>query len=211
MLVMLLAVPLLLPALVAPFIGAVLTSLWTMPAWFLLPIVLLRPSAVVLRRSAAIKVAVTVLVISVAVLFAAPVLAWRNLVEGTKEGRQYYALVARQVGEQWHARTGKPLRIVMGDPYLVLAATFYAADHPDSVPNYVPRAAPWVTPDRLDREGWVAICAADDKNCADEGRRLAANKAGVTFVQFQVKRQFLGREGRTGDFLSILVPPAEPN
>jgi 4-amino-4-deoxy-L-arabinose transferase-like glycosyltransferase len=163
MLATLLGVPLLLPALIAPFISAVLTPLWTMPAWFLLPIVLLRPSAVVLRRTAAAKVAVTVLAIAIAVLIAAPVLAWRNLIEGTKEGRQFYAPVAKETGERWHARTGKPLGIVMGDPYLALATTFYAADHPDSVPNFVPRTAPWVTQDRLDREGWAAICAADDQ------------------------------------------------
>ena len=131
MLVTLLAVPLLLPALIAPFISAVLTPLWTMPAWFLLPIVLLRPPAVVLRRTAAAKVAVTVLAVAIAVLFAAPMLAWRNLIAGTKERRQFYALVAKEAGEQWHARTGTPLRIVMGDPYLTLATTFYAADHPE--------------------------------------------------------------------------------
>jgi 4-amino-4-deoxy-L-arabinose transferase-like glycosyltransferase len=74
MLISLLSAPLLLPAIVAPLIGAVLTPLWTMPAWFLLPIVLLRPSTIVLPRDAAIKVAVTVLAISIAVLFAAPIL-----------------------------------------------------------------------------------------------------------------------------------------
>ena len=136
MLVTLLAVPLLLPALVAPFIGAVLTSLWTMSAWFLLPIVLLRPAAVILRRTAAVEVAATVLVISIAILVAAPVLAWRNFVEGTKERREFYALVAREAGAQWHMVTGKPLTIVMGDPFRQLATTFYAADHPDSVPNF---------------------------------------------------------------------------
>jgi hypothetical protein len=211
MLVALLAVPLLLPALIAPFIGAVLTPLWTMPAWFLLPIVLLRPSTVVLRRTAAAKVVATVLVISIAVLLAAPVLAWRNLAEGTKEGRQFYALVARQVDEQWHARTGTALRIVMGDPYLALATTFYAADHPDSVPNFVPTTAPWVTRDRLNREGWVAICATGDQTCIGEGQRLAADQPGVSYVPFQARADFLGAQGKTGDFLLILVPPAEPN
>jgi Dolichyl-phosphate-mannose-protein mannosyltransferase len=211
MLVALLAVPLLLPAIVAPFIGAVLTSLWTMPAWFLLPIVLLRPSTVVLRRAAAIKVAATVLVISVAVLLAAPVLAWRNLVEGTKEGRQFYALVAKELGAQWHMMTGKPLTIVMGDPFLAPAATFYGAGHPDSVPNFVPRTAPWVTRDRLDREGWAGVCIANDKNCLEEGQRLAADRPGVTLVPFHAKAHFLGLAGREGYFLLILVPPEEPN
>jgi 4-amino-4-deoxy-L-arabinose transferase-like glycosyltransferase len=209
MLVVMLAVPLLLPALVAPLIGAVLTPLWTMHAWFLLPIVLLRPTTVVLRRSAAVKVAATVLVVAIAVLFAAPVLAWRNLVEGTKEGRQFYALVAKELSEQWHAKTGKPLRIITGDPFPAMATTFYAADHPDSVPNFSLRTAPWVTQDRLDREGWAAVCTAGDKDCLDEGQRRAASRTGVTFVPFEATRRFLGITGKTGSFLLILVPPAE--
>jgi Dolichyl-phosphate-mannose-protein mannosyltransferase len=210
MLATMLAVPLLLPALVAPLIAAVLTPLWTLHAWFLLPIVLLRPATVVLRRSAAVKVAATVLVVAIAVLFAAPVLAWRNLIEGTKEGRQFYAPVAKEVSERWHMKTGQRLRIVMGDPFLALATTFYAADHPDSVPSFALRTAPWVTQARLDREGWAAICTADDKNCLDEGRRLAANRTGGAVVPFEATRHFLGLTGKTGNFVVILVPPAEP-
>jgi 4-amino-4-deoxy-L-arabinose transferase-like glycosyltransferase len=209
MLIAMLAVPLLLPAIVAPFIGAVLTPLWTMHAWFLLPIVLLRPTTVVLRRSTAVKVAVTVLVVAITVLFAAPVLAWRNLVEGTKEGRQFYALVAKKLSEHWHIKTGKPLRIVMGDPFLALATTFYAPDHPDSVPNFALRTAPWVTQARLDHEGWAAICPADDENCLDEGRRLAANRTGATVISFEATPHFLGFTGKAGNFFLILVPPAE--
>ena len=41
MLVLLLATPLVLPMLTAPIVGVMLTPLWTMSAWFLLPIILL--------------------------------------------------------------------------------------------------------------------------------------------------------------------------
>ena len=43
MLVILFGGLLFLPLISAPFIGVVLTSLWTMPIWFLLPIILLAP------------------------------------------------------------------------------------------------------------------------------------------------------------------------
>ena len=45
MLVVLLVVPLLLPLVVSPLAGIKFTPLWTMPAWFLLPIVLLSAAA----------------------------------------------------------------------------------------------------------------------------------------------------------------------
>jgi hypothetical protein len=72
MLVVLLAVPLLLPPLSAPFLGVRLTSLWTMPAWFLLPIILLAPNAVVLPRRAAVAAGILVLAVTAGALAVAP-------------------------------------------------------------------------------------------------------------------------------------------
>ena len=61
MLVVLLAVQLLLPALSAPFVGVELTPLWTMQAWFLLPIILLGPPTTVVPRMKAAYIAAAVL------------------------------------------------------------------------------------------------------------------------------------------------------
>src|SRR5215470_1454053 len=82
MLVVLLAVPLVLPAVVAPFIGAVLTPLWTMSAWFLLPIVLLRPRAAEFTRVAAIRITALVAASTIVTLAAAPWLAQRTHAAG---------------------------------------------------------------------------------------------------------------------------------
>src|SRR5260370_29737858 len=97
MLVVLLAVPLVLPAVVAPFIGAVLTPPWTMPAGFLLPIVLLRPKAAGLTRVAAIRITALVAAITISSVAAAPWLAWRTHVAGTGGGREYYRLGSAQM------------------------------------------------------------------------------------------------------------------
>ena len=135
MLVVLLAVPLALPAMVAPFVGAVLTPLWTMQAWFLLPIVLLRPKAAVLTRVAAIRITALVIVMTIAILLAAPWLAWRRHVEGTAQRREYYRLVSAELTNTWHLATVAPLKIVMGDLYLASAVTFYSPDHPELGPG----------------------------------------------------------------------------
>ena len=81
MLVVLLAAPLLLPAMAAPFIGAVLTPLWTMSAWFLLPIVLPRPKAADLTRVATIRITALVATITICSVAAAPWLAWRKYID----------------------------------------------------------------------------------------------------------------------------------
>ena len=151
-----------------------------MSAWFLLPIVLLRPDSAKFTRTAAIRTTALVIAITLGALIAAPFLARYYHAAGTKQGREYYRQVSNEVTNAWHLGIGLPLRIVMGDYNLVLAATFYSSDHPDSVPRFELISAPWVTPERLDREGWAAICMADDEDCVGEARRRAS-RARPTF------------------------------
>ena len=208
MLVVLLAVPLVLPAVAAPFIGAVLTPLWTMSAWFLLPIVLLRPKAADLTRVAAIRITALVATITISALAAAPWLAWRKHVDGTKEGREYDRLVSAEITNAWHTATGLPLKIVMGNPDLASAMTFYSPDHPDSMPGFeIGAAAPWITPDRLAEDGWAAICNADDENCVETARHHAADKPNVQFVTYSTLSRYLDKPGKLGRFFFILAAP----
>jgi hypothetical protein len=208
MLVILLVVPLVLPAVVAPFIGAALTPLSTTPAWFLLPVVLLRPKAANLSRIAAIRITALVAILTLCALLAAPLIAWQRHLGGpTREGREYYRQIANEVTTAWHLGTGQPLRIVMGDRNLVAAATFYSPDHPDSVPNFDLASTPWVTPDRLKSEGHAAICSADDQPCVDEARRLVADRTDTQFITFSTINRYLGKPGRLGRFLFILAAP----
>jgi Dolichyl-phosphate-mannose-protein mannosyltransferase len=207
MLIALLAVPLVLPAVVAPFIGAVLTPLWTMSAWFLLPIVLLRPKATEFSRVASIRTTALVVAITLACLIAAPWLAWQRHLTGTKEGREYYRAVSAEITNAWHLATAMRLRIVMGELGLASAVTFYSPDHPDSVPNFQLSAAPWVTADRLKRDGFATICMTDDEDCVDAARREAAGKAGTHVVTFATVNRYLGDPGKLGRFTFILVPP----
>jgi len=207
MLVVLLAVPLLLPAIIAPFIGVVLTPLWTMPGWFLLPIVLLRPQAAKLTRVATIRITALVILITLAALIAAPFLASYYNGTGTKESREYYRPVGAEVTNAWHLAAGTPLAIVMGDPDLVSATTFYSPDHPDSVANFDLTATPWVTPDRLRRDGFATMCKADDQTCVDAARRDAAGKATAQFITFATINRYRGKAGKLGRFLFVLVPP----
>ncbi|HMA71257.1 MAG TPA: glycosyltransferase family 39 protein [Xanthobacteraceae bacterium] len=208
MLVVLLATPLVLPAVVAPFIGAVLTPLWTMSAWFLLPIILLRPKAADLTRVAAIRIAALVVIITIASLAAAPWLAWHKHIDGTKEGREYYRLISAEMTNAWHLATGLPLRVVMGNPYLASAATFYSPDHPDSMPGFeIGAAAPWITPQRLASDGWAAVCNADDENCVEAAKHLAAGKSNAQFINYSTINRYLGKPGKLGRFFFILAAP----
>ena len=61
----------------------------------------------------------------------------------------------------------------MGDPHLAAAIAFYSPDHPDVVPDFDLQRAPFVSEQRLDGDGFAAICRAEDTACVDEARRRA--------------------------------------
>jgi 4-amino-4-deoxy-L-arabinose transferase-like glycosyltransferase len=204
MLAVLLWAPLLLPAVTAPLLDLALTSLWTMQGWFVLPILLLMPERVALRRTAAVHVAAGVAVIALVALLASPVLAYVKHMQGAGQSREYYEPLADELSRRWHALTPRPLRIVMGDQDFALAMSFYAPDHPDSVPAFDVSASPWVTPARIESEGFAVICR--DASCAQRAVQLAKDRD-VRQQDIEVVRWFFGSATAPERFTLVLVPP----
>ena len=205
MLAALLWVPLLLPAVSAPFLGVDLTALWTMQAWFLLPVLLLIPERIALARAAAVKVAAGVAAIALAALLVSPVLAFVKHTQGVGQGRAYYSPVSDELTRRWHALTPRPLKIVMGNQDFATAASFYAPDHPDSVPDFYFRASPWVTQARIEREGFAVICL--DQSCAQRAMQLAKGHPGARQENIEVVRRFFGWATASARFIVVLAPP----
>jgi 4-amino-4-deoxy-L-arabinose transferase-like glycosyltransferase len=196
-----------LPMVTAPILRSELTPLWTMQGWFLLPILLIAPGAVVLTRLAAVRAAIAVLFVSLAVLFSAPALAWVKHFQGTHEGRAYFRSVAGEVTRLWSETTGTRLTIVDGDPVLAVAATFYSPDRPDYVPYFNLSHAPWITEKRLDREGSAIVCPSTDGACAKAGRARAVSRTDARITEVEIVPRFLGAVGQPKRFLIIIVPP----
>ena len=207
-LAILLWVPLLSPIPVAIASGGLLTSLWTMSAWFLLPILLLAPPAVTVSRRAATGIAALVAAITLGALVASPAIAWLRFV--SEHDRLYFRLLADAAGTRWQAATGRPLSIVAGDPDLAAATTFYAASHPDALPFSDLKTAPWITPSRLAAEGWIALCKARDHNCLDGALRLAGERSDLVRTDIELVAHFAGRSSAPGNFTLLLVPPISP-
>jgi 4-amino-4-deoxy-L-arabinose transferase-like glycosyltransferase len=210
MLAVLLWFPLVAPIPVAIATGELLTSLWTMQAWFLLPVLLLAPRVVVLRRSAAIGIAALVMAISLGAVLASPALAWFRLTEGSKNSQSYFRLLAIEAVTRWEAATDRPLSIVVGDPDLTAATTFYAKSHPDALPYFDLRAAPWITPARMAAEGWVALCQSDDAECLTRALQLAREQPDAVRADLRLVPRFLGMSGPPRNYTVLLVPPVQP-
>jgi hypothetical protein len=206
-LVLLFVVPLLLRAVLALAAGTVLTADGSAPGWFLLPILLLRPAAARVSRAATIRILALVFVSTIVALLLSPSLASRLHKEGTAEGREYFRQVGFEVTRNWHTSVGRLLRIVMGDPHLAAAIAFYSPDHPDVVPDFDLQRAPFVSEGRLDGDGFVAVCRAEDTACVAEARRRAEGKTGTQFVNFQTRSLYGGSAGEIGRFFFVFVPP----
>jgi len=209
MLVVLLLVPLLLPLVVSPLGGIKFTPLWTMPAWFLLPVILLSPQQATVSRLDAVRLAFVVLLISLLVLAASPAVAWARFTQEQAKPRVHSAAVSQELTRAWHKAMQRPLAIVTGDLDLANAVTFYSGDHPRYWSHGRPQWTPSITEEERARHGWAAVCpAVAEGECLSLMERGRAQSTGVTRVEFAHAAEFLGRRGPTERFVFVLVPPS---
>ena len=209
MLVVLFAVPLLLPIVVLPLIGIKFSALWTLPAWFLLPIVLLSPPEAAVKRLDAVRVAFIVLCVSLAILAASPAIAWARFVQEQATGRAHFAAVSQELTRAWRQAVQQPLALVASSTDFANAAAFYSGDHPRSWDLADPQLTPWITQDRRPRDGWAAVCPATEQVCLSLVKLAVAQSAGVTRLEFEHAAAFLGRRGPPARFVLVLVPPSK--
>jgi 4-amino-4-deoxy-L-arabinose transferase-like glycosyltransferase len=208
MLIALFIVPLLLPAITAPLLKASVTPLWTMQAWFLLPILLLAPRSAMLPRRAMVTTAIYVFVATLLVVAASPVIAWRYHTNGIGQDREYSHLLAVEVTREWQKRFRTPISIVTGEQDVASGATFYSDAHPDFVFVAGLWTAPWVTPERLAHEGAAILCRADDPDSCQQGvRALGTAETALQKTEITLASHYLGSTTRPRKFLMWFLPP----
>jgi len=207
MLAVLLWVPIIAPIPVAIAINARLSSLWTMQAWFLLPILLLSPQRAIVSRSAAIGIAAFVSATSLGALAVSPALAWAKFFGGVEPSRLCFQSLATEATERWQATTGRPLSIAAGDPDLAAAVSFYGKSHPDAVPIFDIKKAPWVNSSRQAQEGFIGLCKADDTSCLSRAQQIARDWPDAVRVDLHPVPRFAGRNGIPQDYTMWLMPP----
>ncbi len=208
MLTVMLAVFLLLPALTAPLLRIELTSLWTMQSWFLLPVILLAAPSAKFARSAALRCAGGLLIFTIlAVALVAPALAWINFSRPDRDDRGYSKMLSEEATKTWHARVGRPLTIVLGDNNLAASVEFYSPDHPDAVAFFALKTTPWVTPERMQTEGFAAVCNATDAGCLSQANELASTNPRALSRSVEITPTLFGYRARPAIFIIVVSPP----
>jgi len=199
--------PLLLPALVAPFIGMQINSLWTMAGWTLLPVVLLSSPLIHAGRAATVRIVALAIAFPLVMLLAAPLIAGAIHRAGVAPSAAHARLLAQQVALAWHEMTDRPLPFVGGESRLAYGVAFYLPGTA-AFPDLDPRYAPWIDPARLARAGVALVCPAADHACIG---KIEAH-AGATGQRREVElvRHYLGFAGPPARYLIIIVPPQPP-
>lgn len=199
--------PLLLPIAVAAVKHTNLLSLWNAPSLNLLPVMMLASPLVVVSRQAAARIAACVAAYTFVALAASPLIAFMLLKYGVENDAAYARLAAAAAEQQWRRTTTAPLGIVGGPFGLANSAAFYIGDKPTTDADFSAYLSPWVTAQRIDREGIAIVCPADDAGCLDGMKTLtdagpAGQRSDVTLT-----RHWFGFAGTPKNFVIATIPP----
>jgi hypothetical protein len=197
--------PLLLPAAAALASGTEITSLWSMSAWTLLPVMLLSSPAITTHAIDSRRLLAAAVVLPLIMLLAAPAIAIAVHRKGASLPGAQGAQLAAQVERAWHAVTPQPLRYVGGAADIAFAVIAYASDRPRALGDFAqPSRA------ELSQRGIALVCFADDAGCRREAETKAAGIGPSVSAEVTVVRAFLGEPGRPQRYMILIVPPREP-
>ena len=191
--------PLLVPVIGALASATEITSLWSMAAWTLLPVLLLSSPAVTLGAADTRRILITAVAVPLVMLIAAPVVAYRVHRAGAAPAAAHARLLALQIENAWHETIPQPLRFVGGDAEIAYDVIAYAADRPRALLDVLPPSDA-----ELSQGGMALVCFAEDLGCvhtaqarAPKGRRLERN----------IERNYLGLPGKPQGYMVVIVPP----
>jgi 4-amino-4-deoxy-L-arabinose transferase-like glycosyltransferase len=199
--------PLLLSALLALAAGALIVSLWAMPALTLLPVVALSSPQLNLTREALGRLVTLSLVFPAVMLASAPAIALAIHRAGLEHHAAHYRLLAQAVEQAWRATSGQPLKLVGSDTNLVNGVLFYLSSEPSTDDILGPRQTPWVDAARIAREGMAMFCAADEPACVNAADALSAQHPKGRRIALEITRSYLGRAGAPQRYVIETIPP----
>jgi 4-amino-4-deoxy-L-arabinose transferase-like glycosyltransferase len=195
--------PLLLPTAAALIFRIELTSLWAMPGFALLPVVLLSSPLIGVERAALVRVLAFALLLPIVAVAIAPVIAWSTHRASTTPAAIHSSLLSPRVLAEWRQITEKPLRFVGGSADLAYGLTFYLPDAPKAFPDFSRQLAAWIDPAQIRRDGMAIVCLDGDGGCLARARQYLPARQ----VEVEMVRRYLGMAGRPERYVILIVPP----
>jgi hypothetical protein len=172
-----------------------------MPAWTLLPVLLLSSPQVTLRAIDTRRILIAAVAVPLAMLIAAPAIAVIVHRNGPPPAAAQGRLLAAQIEQNWHQSTPLPLRYVGGDAEIAYSIVAYAHDKPHALPGM-----PAPSPAQLKQSGMALVCFAEDTNCVSRAR--AHNPEGGVMTT-EIWRYYWGMPGKPQRYNIVIVPPRQ--
>jgi hypothetical protein len=206
--------------------GITITPLWSMPAWTLLPVLLLSPPGmkvwpIILRPSLATAVALPLVM-----LLAAPAIAVAIHYAGVTPPVAHGRLLAAEVDRAWRQTTPRPLQIVGCDAADEVIA--YAQDRPRALPprsfrgdvgdelyaeaHNWPRTlsdGPALNDAQFVQSGMALVCSVDNPEWLNAAAAWAARDPASRRIDVEVARNFLGIAGKPQRYVIFVIPPQQ--
>ncbi len=198
--------PLLLPALVASFVGVRLTSLWSMSAWTLLPVMLLSSPLVAISRRDLAFVLGLAGIFPLVMLAAAPAVGMVIHRSAGSDFEAHSSLLAEPVEQLWRETSDRPLKAFGSVDVLTDGVPFYLHEHPRVV-RILERPATPRDQELIAGAGAVLVCPANAGSCLDRAMALASRSPPGKRREVEVRRSYLGVEGVPGRYVIIGIPP----
>ena len=215
--------PLLLPVVGALVEHINVASLWSMPGWSLLPILLLSPPAVKIRKIDVRRILAFAVALPLVMVLTAPVIAVVIHYAGVSPSEAHARLLASETEKAWHQVTAQPLRFVGCN--LANDAVAYAPELPHSLParsfhgeigdQVYAEIYNWPhSPDeaasvdaQLTQSGMALVCRDDEPNWVHVAAEWAARDPFSRRIEIDIARYFLGIRGRPQHYVIFIIPP----
>ena len=192
--------------LLLPVVGAIagrteITSLWSMSAWTLLPVLLLSPQAFGVHPAETQRLLGIAIVVPILMLVASPAIALftRDRVDPAVAQAR---LLAREVDRDWKNTTPDILRFVGGDPSLVDGVVTWSADRPRALTNM-----PAPPASEVKRGGMVLVCPSQNAGCKVTAEAAAQQTPGSRTFESTIVRGVWGKLGAPQAYTIVVVPP----
>jgi hypothetical protein len=199
------------PALVAPAIGVRLTSVWSMSAWTLLPVMLLSSPLVAIERKDETRIVMVAAVFPLLMVAAAPAIGFA-VHRGGPAADGHSSLLAEPLDQFWREVTNAPLKVFGSTDAFTYGVPFYLREHPVAV-HVLERRATRAEEALIANNGAAFACPITSITitsiiCVNAANMRAAATVGAKRKEIEVRRSYLGSEGGSQRYLLVAIPPS---
>jgi hypothetical protein len=188
------------------FIGyAKVTPNFLIPTECMLPLIVCRALGPILSVARVQNITRWAAAFMLFALLIGPIVAYASVAFHFDGKAQISRQVAIAATAAWAERIASPLRIATGTEQLSLALPFYSSDVPIEFTHYNFMEAPWITPERIAREGILYACGATDVGCIEAAKTYET--AHTARLPLTFHSAFWGLRGPEIEVVLIMIPP----